>query len=258
MTDSPSKLALTLYTLRATCQDEGQLGATLEAVKDMGYQAIQLSGVGPIPPETVARLLKAHGLVCCGTHEDLHDYVDRLGEVQHKLKTLGCHYTALSHPGHRFWSASGVESLAAVLNGIGHKCAEMGYRFGYHNHHSEFARFDGRLFLEELIRRTDPGLVDVELDVYWVQRGGGNPAGWIRKLKGRVPVIHLKDFVIVDDQPVYAEVGEGNLDWKDILAACDEAGCRWYVVEQDEPFGSRPILESVRVSYRNLIAMGIR
>jgi sugar phosphate isomerase/epimerase len=93
------------------------------------------------------------------------------------------------------------------------------------------------------------------LDTYWVQHGGGDPAAWILKLKGRMPVIHLKDMVIADKQQTMAEVGEGNLNWPAILSACQEAGVEWYAVEQD--ICRRNPFESLAISYRNLKAMGL-
>jgi sugar phosphate isomerase/epimerase len=88
-----------------------------------------------------------------------------------------------------------------------------------------------------------------------VQHGGGDPAAWIRKVANRMPVVHLKDMVIVDRQPTMAEVGEGNMNWAAILDACRESGVEWYAVEQDitpgDPF------ESLAISYRNLAEMGL-
>jgi sugar phosphate isomerase/epimerase len=93
-------------------------------------------------------------------------------------------------------------------------------------------------------------VLTAELDTYWLQRAGASPSAWIRKLTGRVPLIHLKDMTIVNDQVVQAEVGEGNLDWPGILSACREAGTEWLVIEQDE--GARDPLQSLAISYHNL------
>ena len=100
----------------------------------------------------------------------------------------------------------------------------------------------------------DPALLDGQIDTYWVQFGGGSPAAWIRRLRGRAPTVHVKDMDVSEGQPVMAEVGEGNLDWPDVLAACREAGVEWLIVEQDEC--RRNPFESLAISRRNLRTLG--
>ena len=98
-----------------------------------------------------------------------------------------------------------------------------------------------------------------ELDTYWVQHGGADPAAWIRRLKGRMPVVHLKDMTVSAEgwnvKQLMAEVGEGNLNWPAILDACHAAGVRWYAVEQD--ICPRDPFESLKISYENLRKMGL-
>jgi len=88
--------------------------------------------------------------------------------------------------------------------------------------------------------------------------GGGDPAAWIRRVKDRMPVVHLKDMAVVTEgwnvQQVMAEIGEGNLNWPEILSACREANVEWYAVEQD--VCQRDPFESLQISYQNLKAMG--
>ena len=94
-----------------------------------------------------------------------------------------------------------------------------------------------------------------EIDTYWIQHGGGDPASWIRKLKGRLPLVHLKDMGISKGKQVMTEVGEGNLNWQEILSACKDAGLIWYIVEQD--ICQRDPFESLGISLRNLKGMGL-
>ncbi len=94
-----------------------------------------------------------------------------------------------------------------------------------------------------------------EIDIYWVQHGGSDPAAWIEKVSQRMPVVHLKDMVILDNTQTMAEVGEGNLNWKRILSACKQADVEWYAVEQD--VCQRDPFESLKISYDNLRAMGV-
>ena len=63
------------------------------------------------------------------------------------------------------------------------------------------------------MRRVIQNIFNSELDTYWIQHGGGDPAAWIRKLKGRADIIHLKDMAMDGRTQLFAEVGEGNLNW---------------------------------------------
>ena len=112
---------------------------------------------------------------------------------------------------------------------------------------------------QELSVANNPELVAAEIDVHWVTRGGQNPVNWIHKVGKRMPVIHFKDFAIIDGgTPVFCEIGEGNLDWPAIIQACREEGVRWYSIEQDSLFRDRDIFESIKISFDNLKAMGVK
>ena len=107
-----------------------------------------------------------------------------------------------------------------------------------------------------LLARSDDLLVNGDLDGngQLVQAGGGDILAWIKRLSGRLPFIHLKDYGIGPDlQPGFRELGRGNLDLPAIVDAATTAGCEWFIVEQDicpaDPF------DSLRVSYEYLAAL---
>ena len=145
-------------------------------------------------------------------------------------------------------SQEGYPRFAEIAGELAAKLQAQGLALAYHNHAFELERVNGRTGLE-LLHLSDAKLA-AEPDTYWLQFGGVNAAKWIRGLSGKAPLVHLKDMAIVDGDPVDAEVGEGNLDWPDILGACREAGTEWLIVEQDAPRGDP--LECVARSYANL------
>ena len=257
-----TKIGVTLYNLRDYCKTEKDLDDTLGKVKEIGYEAVQISGVGPIDPEKIKALLDKHGLFCCATHENLNAYENDFDNIVKKLKTLECNFTALGSPGNGFWSREGVSDFASRMEIIGNKFKAHGITFGFHNHHREFAEFSDKTFIDELYDNTTAN-VFAELDVHWIQRGGADPIEWIRKMDGRTSVLHFKDFAMKfgEDQelePEFAEIGEGNLNWKGIVKACEDTNVRWYVVEQDRTRGNRDMFESIKISFDNMKAMGIR
>lgn len=252
-----TKIGVTLYNFREHCKTAEDLDRTLGRLKGFGFEAVQVSGVG-LDPDVIRKALDRNGLYCCATHEGLDAYRNRFDEVVKKLETLGCGFTALGHPGGDCWSAEGVVKLAAELDVIGKKFRERGIIFGYHNHSDEFERFTDRTFLDEIYSRTDRKNLSAELDTYWVQHGGGSPTAWIRKMKGRIHVLHVKDFRISGKKQQHCEIGGGNLDWPEVLKAGKASGTRWFVIEQDDPVAERDIFASVEISLKNLRSFGLK
>ena len=90
--------------------------------------------------------------------------------------------------------------------------------------------------------------LQAELDTCWVQKGGEDPVAWCRKMKGRLPLLHLKDYVVnLEREILFGEVGIGSLDWDSIIQEADAAGCEWFIVEQDS--STRDPFESIKMSF---------
>ncbi|MBI4243360.1 MAG: sugar phosphate isomerase/epimerase [Planctomycetes bacterium] len=248
------QVAVQLYTVRDYIKTPKDIVESLKKIKSIGYDAVQISGMGPISEDELMRILDGEGLICCATHENGMKILKEPEAIVERLRKLRCHYTAYPFPsGVKLETLADVEALAASLNDAGRILHKFGMVLTYHNHNIEFRSFDSRLMLEVLYEKTDPRYLQGEIDVYWVQYGGGNPADWCRRLKGRLPLLHLKDYMTtINNQPTFAEVGYGNLNWKDILSAAEDAGCQWFIVEQDicsvNPF------ESLKMSFEYIKA----
>jgi sugar phosphate isomerase/epimerase len=144
------------------------------------------------------------------------------------------------------------------LGPISEKLAKEGIDFSYHNHNHELVHYGEKTWLDMLYEQASPEMLKAEIDVYWIQAGGGDPTAWIRKCAGREPLLHLKDMTVTQDrQQHFAEIGEGNMNWPAIITAAKESGVEWYIVEQDECYERDPF-ESLAISYRNLRAMGLQ
>lgn len=232
------KLAAQFYTLRHLTNDRAGFAECLRRVAEIGYEGVQLSAVGCMngdePEVSVAEaraMLDAHGLVPCATHRPWDRLLNEPDAEAEFHRTLGCRVAGLGYP---------PKELAALVPEIETVAREMkarGLIFAYHNHELEFGRVDGEAFIHRLRRIPDLHFI---LDTYWVWVGGFDPIRLILALEGRVEVVHLKDLLPVGREVRFAPVGEGNLDWGAILAACREAGTEWLVVEQDETYGRDP------------------
>ena len=250
-------VAAQLYTVRQFTQTAEDMARTLQRVRQIGYRAVQLSGLGPISAEELKTMLDEAGIAVCTTHTAYERLRDDLPAVIREHQLWDCRNVAVGSMPREYREAGeeGFRRFAREASEVGRKLHEAGLTFSYHNHSFEFERFGGRLGLEMLFEESDPRYFQAEIDTYWVQHGGGDPAAWIRRFRGRMPVVHLKDMAIVNGAQVFAEVGEGNLNWPAIMDACREAGVQWYAVEQD--ICQRDPFESLAISYRNLKSMGL-
>jgi sugar phosphate isomerase/epimerase len=246
-------IAVELYTLREHLRDADAIAAGLQRVREIGYEAVELAGLGPIEPAHLARLLSDIGLVAGSAHVGWERLRDELDAVLEDCRTWSCDHVAVPILPTEYRNAAGYARFGAEAGEVAGAMRSAGVRLSYHNHSFEFERFGSKSGLELLFEASGPAL-GAQLDTYWIQHGGGSPASWIRRLRGRVPSVHLKDMVIVDGEPAMAEIGDGNLDWTDVLHACGEAGSELLVVEQDvcrrDPF------ESLAISRRNLATLG--
>ena len=131
--------------------------------------------------------------------------------------------------------------------------------FGYHNHAFEFVKYSGKTIMEILAEETDKEHFNFILDTYWAQVGGKNPADEIRKLGKRAMAVHFKDFVVDRENwkvPQMCEVGQGNLNWDEIISVCEDVGCKWAFVEQDTNHIDNDPFKALALSYEYLTKKG--
>lgn len=254
---------LQLYTVRhALARD---LAGTLRNISDIGYQEVELYSFFNRNPSETRRALKAAGLACPSGQYMLSELRFGLAERIASAKELGLDYmvcAALLQPNERK-SLDDYRRLADLFNQVGEQTRRAGLQFAYHCHNFEFTSYGGVVGLDELLRRTDPKFVEIELDTYWVSRAGRDPVAWLNKYPGRFSLLHLKDLKpgrapttdFKEGSDAFTEVGRGSIDWKRVLPAAIESGVKHYFVEQNSCEGSA--LESARMSYQYLSSLGI-
>jgi sugar phosphate isomerase/epimerase len=258
MTMGELRIAAQLYTVREFMKTPAGIADTFRKVKEIGYNAVQVSGIGYVDrgkAELVKRAAEEQELVICATHVVIDQLEREMDWVIEFHKMWGCRNVGLGSMPDRFrGSREGYIEFAAAGSRFGKVLHENGLQFVYHNHNFEFHRFDGLTGMDILLNETEPEYFGFIPDTYWIQAGGADPIEWIRKLKGRADVVHFKDMVMYRGEQAMAEVGEGNLNWPGIIEACLETGVQWAAVEQDvcrsDPF------ESLRISFKYLSENG--
>jgi sugar phosphate isomerase/epimerase len=214
---------------------------TLKKVREIGYEAVQVSGMGPIDEAELNRILEGEGLICCATHEDGNKIINETGRVIERLQKLNCHYTAYPWPaGIDFTKLENVLDLATKLDAAGKKMRKAGQVLTYHNHAIELMAVEGKTALDWIYETSGKKNLQGEIDTFWIQNGGCDPVAWCKKLKNRLPLIHLKDYTVIEHKPSFAAVGQGNLNMPAIVKAAEKAGCKWFIVEQDDCYGRDP------------------
>lgn len=228
-------VAAQLYTVRDFLKTEDQLRGTLEKVKSIGYNSVQVSGMGPMDSQYVKDVANDIGLDICATHIPFDRLKNDFQGVVNQHKLWGCEYVGIgSMPDTYRNSKEGYSQFAKEASKLGRQLLDSGLHLIYHNHNFEFKKFDGITGMDILFNETDAEAFQFEIDTYWVQSGGGDPIAWIKKMQGRMKVVHFKDMVIdKDNKQIMAEVGEGNINWKGVIEACNEIDAQWVAVEQD-------------------------
>jgi len=246
-----------LYTVRDFCRTEDDFAATMEKIAGMGYTSVQVSGIGPIPADRIRYHCDRNHLRVAVTHTPPDRIRRETAAVIEEHKIMGADYVGIGGlPGEYPRTPAGVDAFMADFAAAAEQLSAAGMPLQYHNHDFEMAQFDGQTLLERLAAGMPAELMGFIPDTYWLQAGGLDPAAWIRRLKGRVPVVHLKDMTMQGRERIMAPVMSGNMNFAAILDACRDSGTQWLMVEQDTCIGSP--LDCLAESYRNLKHVGCR
>jgi sugar phosphate isomerase/epimerase len=248
------KIALQLYTVRECAQKD--FVGTLKQVSAAGYKGIEAGGtLGGLPVKELRKILDDLDLTFVGGHigvANIHSGFEALLEDYAQLGA--CYIGTASLPDDFRKDAASWQRAGRLLEKAATICIKHDLKLFHHNHAAEFAKVDGgRYGFDVLLDSTDYSLVKAELDVYWAQVAGVDPAAYLKRLDGRAPLVHLKDMT-KEEPRTFEIVGEGIVDFPAIFKAGDETEVDWYIVEQDVcPKGE---IESMRQSMANIASRG--
>lgn len=236
------KVGLQLYTVRTLMQ--GDFEGTLRQVAAAGYQEVEFAGYYNRTPAAVRSLIDDLGLAAPSTHVSLQAVREQFDALIEQARVIGHHYLVVpSLPTGERSSADAYRKLADEFNRIGEKCRQAGLQFAYHNHAFEFEVLGGQVPYDILLSETDPGLVTMEVDLFWMISAKHDPLQYFERFPGRFALCHVKD---MDDAGNMADVGSGKIDFKAIFARSGQAGFRHYIVEHDRPVAPVPSIEASR------------
>jgi len=255
------------FTVRDVLKDREQYESSMKKIKAIGYDSVQNGTPHFMTDAETKAMLDDIGLTPCSSYsgfESMRDNPEAVKKAAATAKVYDTKYIGIGTlPDEWRECADGYKKFAAELNKIGAELKKEGCGILYHNHALEFYSLGGGLHgMDILYDETDPESVFFSLDTHWLAAGGVNPADWIYKSKGRMPIIHFKDYAIGGGAEqvegvckYFAEVGEGNLDWASIVKACHDTGIEYAIVEQDTC--RRCPFDSLELSYKNMVKFGV-
>jgi len=243
-------IGLQLYTVRDLLKQDFE--GTLARVAAIGYREVEFAGYFDHAPEQVRAALDRNGLTAPGAHVPFESIENAWGATLHTATLVGHRFVVCAWiPEERRRTVDAWRTIGDRLNQAAAACRDAGLQFAYHNHSYEFVPLEGRLPYDILLEHTDPALVRLELDLFWITYGGGDPLAYFSRYPGRFPLVHVKDMAPkpapdVAPERVMVDVGRGSIDWKRIFTRSREAGIEHYFVEHDQPADP---LASIRASY---------
>lgn len=245
------RLSVQLYTVRdALAQD---YVGTLKRLKAIGLEYVE--GAGNYGGGTAAEgkaILDDLGLKASGSHVGLDRLQHHLDEVVDEHQTMGIPFVIVPYLVEA--DRHDYSKLAGLLTPIATKLKEKGLVLCYHNHDFEFAMQNDETGLEVLYSKTNPNLVQAELDLAWVSIAGADPVATMERYGNRLPLVHLKDYD-PSATPRWRPAGEGVMDWDAILPKAQELGVQFGVIELDESPGDP--LDAVAKSFEFFYGKGL-
>lgn len=233
---------LQLYTLRDVLPQDPQ--GVLRQVASFGYHQIEsyegaqgiFWGMGRAGFKTFVEDL---GMTALSSHVGNFNDFDSFAKKAEDAAAIGMEY--LICPYAKRESLDQYRALADDFNRAGEIAKAAGIRFAYHNHAYSFEQVDGIYPQDLFLDRSDPELVDFEMDIYWVVAAKQDPAAWLKKSPGRYTLSHVKDLRRDGDSQESTTLGQGVIDWATLLPLGRSLGMKHFIVEQEQYTGTTPL-----------------
>lgn len=227
-----------LYTLRNHTKTVEDFTKTLAWLSEKGVHDIQISAIGPtITPLQQKEALDRYAMRVCVTHQSFDRLCSDLDAVIEAHKIIGCDSIGLGYaPDKERTDEDSARAFLKKLCEIAKTIKQNGLQFHYHNHAFEFAPLPGseRTLMELMMHESDPETLHFIPDVAWIHYAGLDPVEVLQQMKGRVKVVHFKDYVLKDDgSPQFVSLGKGVVDLNACYQTCCELEFPFVMYEQD-------------------------
>lgn len=255
------KIGAQMYTIWSKTKTLEGIDSSMEKIKKIGYDVVQVSGTCAFEPEWMRDTLAKHDLKCVLTHTNTQRLIDDPVTVVKEHKIYGCNNIGIgAMPMDMRETMEGYERFRDTFLPVAKVLRDNGAKFMYHNHWFEFTRLNGKHVFERMLEDFPEDSVDFILDIGWADYAGEDVVKLIEMLKGRLSCVHLKDYraLVPEDGettlpvrlcPIY----EGVVDYDKAIQALYNAGTEYALVEQDLCFGEDEF-DCLQRSYNSVIS----
>lgn len=233
-------LGVQAYTFRRSFPVD--VAKTLDTIKMMGFTEIE-GGGGRISNPEFKKLCDERGISIPSTGAGYEQFVNGIDSVAIKTKQLGATFIMCSWIPHKGGVLTFEDAKKAVedFNKAGKYLKEQGITFCYHTHGYEFQKYEDGTLLDYIIKNTNPEYVSFEMDIFWVQFGGGDPVALLKKYGNRWKLMHLKDMRKGTKKDLTGltsgendvAFGTGEIDLPGILREAKKIGIKHYFIEDE-------------------------
>lgn len=233
------KVGLQLYTVRD--QMEKSVENTLDIVANIGYEEVEFAGYFDYSANDMKSILDQNGLSSPSTHISLSQARDDIDTLIEYAQTVGHKYIIIGYlePEER-QSLDDYKICVEIFNEADEKCKNADIQFGYHHYDFEFNEIDGQVPYEIFLEQTN---IEMQIDLYWMIKADVDMSKYYKKYPGRFPMCHIKD---IDENGNYEDLGQGKINFPQLLKHRNLAGFKHYFVENGTP---RDSLETIRIGY---------
>lgn len=247
------KMGLQLFSVREPMAKD--VVGSIKKIAAVGYEDCETYGYEPVQGKyygleasAFKQLLTDNQMITTSGHYDFTKFFDKSTDEMMRYVDqciVGAHaldqrYITWPWLDPSFRTLENFRLLTGKLNAIGERINKAGLGFAYHNHDFEFVDYNGENGYNIIMRETDPALVKLQMDLYWVMHSSKlSPTALFNKQPGRFVMWHVKDMDKISRD--YSELGNGSIDFTVILPEASHAGLQYYYIEQGGNFAKNPI-----------------
>lgn len=258
-------VGLQLYTIRDAMGKD--VPGSLKMVSDTGFKYLEMASYANgkfygYLPDDFKKMVNDLGMEIISSHAGVNpngittEEAKKMAEDHARVGAKYCLQPFVDDKDRK--SIAGYQKMVAEWNKVGKVMKENGVQFGYHNHNFEFGPLEGKVpYFDIFLAEMDKDLMTMELDLFWATKAGINPVDLFKKYPGRFQLFHMKDMYTKEapffktESIDFAPVGDGVINFKEILAAKNIAGMKYMFVEQDRTKDGKPF-DAIKTSITNL------
>lgn len=233
------EVGLQLYSLRN--QFKTDVEGSLKTISDWGITKLEGGGTYGYAMDDFKALLKKYNLEIVSVGAGFEELEKSPEKVVENAKAFGANYVMCAWVPHKNndFAIEETKHATEVFNRAGKILRANGITLAYHAHGYEFRPYeDGTLFDYMAKNATD---FTFEMDVFWVQHGGEDPLGLLKKYPSKFTLMHLKDMqkgvkgnnTGHEDVETNVVLGTGQIDIAGVVAEAKTLGIEYLFIEDE-------------------------